>query len=157
MVDHPNAKRRRQRSNAAERARRQRRQRAVGATPEPESDDYDDYEDDYPSRRKVAWPPATIGLTLVAGLAVGYIVGREVSLRSEVSAPPATAIAAAPAAPAAPAPAAQGDGKQPQPAGCGEGKGQQPTGPAYVALASFNARKGPNPAKVTVVEFSDFQ
>jgi len=28
---------------------------------------------------------------------------------------------------------------------------------AYIEIAPFNVRKGPNPAKVTIVEFSDFQ
>lgn len=34
---------------------------------------------------------------------------------------------------------------------------QEATGPVYVALFDHSARKGPKPAKVTVVEFSDFQ
>jgi hypothetical protein len=33
----------------------------------------------------------------------------------------------------------------------------EPTGPVYVALYDHSPRKGPKPAKVTVVEFSDFQ
>lgn len=37
------------------------------------------------------------------------------------------------------------------------GAAAEPTGPVYVAVARHNARKGPWPAKVTVLEFSDFQ
>jgi hypothetical protein len=33
----------------------------------------------------------------------------------------------------------------------------KPTGPVYIELAAWNPRKGPKHAKVTVVEFSDFQ
>jgi len=32
-----------------------------------------------------------------------------------------------------------------------------PLKPAYVEIAAWNPRKGPNPAKVTIVEFSDYQ
>ncbi len=34
---------------------------------------------------------------------------------------------------------------------------EAPKGPQYIALADFNLRKGPKDAKVTIVEFSDFQ
>ncbi|MEO7096144.1 MAG: hypothetical protein ABI175_22980 [Polyangiales bacterium] len=32
-----------------------------------------------------------------------------------------------------------------------------PPKPQYIAVAAWNPRKGPNPAKVTIIEFSDFQ
>jgi hypothetical protein len=34
---------------------------------------------------------------------------------------------------------------------------EQPTGPRLIELAAWNPRKGPKAAKVTIVEFSDFQ
>ena len=34
---------------------------------------------------------------------------------------------------------------------------RKPLRPAYVEVALYNPRKGPNPAKVTIVEFSDYQ
>lgn len=33
----------------------------------------------------------------------------------------------------------------------------QPTGPVYIALADYSPREGPQHAKVTILEFSDFQ
>ena len=54
--------------------------------------------------------------------------------------------------------------KQAQPAGergaigkAQKGKRTQATGPAYVEIAAHNPRKGPKHAKVTLVEFTDFQ
>ena len=34
---------------------------------------------------------------------------------------------------------------------------EAPTKPQYIEIAAWNPRKGPKPAKVTIVEFSDFQ
>ena len=112
-------------------------------------------EDDYPARRRSGWPASSVVLTLVAGLAVGYIVGREVSLSGGTDTP-APVASAATSTETPPAPQAQGDGR-PQRPERGQQRQQPPAGPAYVELAAYNARKGPKHAKVTVVEFSDFQ
>lgn len=43
-----------------------------------------------------------------------------------------------------------------QQAATAKAQGPEP-GPAYVELAAWSPRKGPDHAKVTIVEFSDFQ
>jgi len=135
----------------------------VAAARAPESDESEsegELEDYYPARCRSGWPPSTVVLTLVAGLAVGYIVGREVSLSGGADTPaPAASVASAATTtptPTPPAPQAQGDGRQAR-GDCGQQGQQVPAGPAYIELAAYNARKGPKHAKVTLVEFSDFQ
>jgi protein-disulfide isomerase len=100
----------------------------------------------------------TLVFPLVFGLAVGYIAGREIGLMgggatatADKAAASATAADVAPEEPAAKAAAPTPPAKpaaRPAP---------PPAGAVYVELAAYNARKGPKDAKVTVVEFSDFQ
>jgi hypothetical protein len=88
-------------------------------------------------------------LTFVTGLAVGFAVGREVS--ATASPPGAPTSGSAVAAPVTPAPRRQ-EVPRSEPV-----KVASPTRPVFVAVAPHNVRKGPWPAKVTLVEFSDFQ
>jgi len=49
------------------------------------------------------------------------------------------------------------DAKQKETAKPAAAAPEQPTGPRMIELAAWNPRKGPKAAKVTIVEFSDFQ
>jgi hypothetical protein len=119
--------------------------------PRPAATDPFPEPDRWRGMRRRAAPASSVVFALVTGLAVGFAAGREVSLRSG---PVATSdgaassiVTAAVAAKPAGAPAA---------AGCGEAE-DQPSGPAYVQLAAWNPRIGPKDAKVSIVEFCDFQ
>jgi protein-disulfide isomerase len=113
------------------------------------------FEEERPRSRRAPEPPAQqwttshVAIALVVGLGVGGIGGyyggqgdppKDAAKDQGQQAPAGTQQAQAPAQ--------QATRPQPPP---------QPTGPVYVAVAEHSPRKGPLHAKVTVLEFSDFQ
>jgi protein-disulfide isomerase len=91
---------------------------------------------------------------LLACTALGFIIGRELPRRGSSpgdgpdAAPPPTAKTTAAVAPEAPRPTPPAP---PAPAA------PRPSPNQKVELAKWTPVKGPNTAKVTIVEFSDFQ
>jgi protein-disulfide isomerase len=87
------------------------------------------------------WTTGHVGAALALGLALGGMGGYLFGNKS--AGPSATAESGKPGQSAAPAAA--------------NAKNQPSTAGAYVPLASWTPREGPEQAKVTIVEFSDFQ
>jgi protein-disulfide isomerase len=87
------------------------------------------------------WTTGHVAAALALGFALGGMGGYLLS--GNKAAPSATAESAKPA--------------QSGPAAAAAAKPGPPTAGAYVPLAAWTPREGPEQAKVTIVEFSDFQ
>jgi hypothetical protein len=103
-----------------------------------------------PKRPVSAEPPASswttghVAMALIAGLSAGAVGGYYLRGGSESPVGKDAAASTAAAANAA-RPGVTGRPAEPDP------------GPVYIPLASWSPRKGPEHAKVTILEFSDFQ
>ena len=93
-----------------------------------------------------SWTTAHLGGALAVGLALGALGGYGMWGRGG-SEPTTSKDTATGAASGRPAMMPTGRPQQPQ----------EPATPVYIALAPHSPREGPEHAKVTIVEFSDFQ
>lgn len=100
-------------------------------------------------------PPAPSGFSgahLAAALAVGVLLGGigGYAVRGDGAKTAATDVAKDSSTAAAQVSARATPTARPQPPA-------EPAAPVYIALADYSPREGPQHAKVTIVEFSDFQ
>ncbi|MBK6519015.1 MAG: hypothetical protein IPM79_39025 [Polyangiaceae bacterium] len=102
------------------------------------------------------WSPGAVAIVIAAGFGLGGLGGYLMGHPADAVTASKDSSSASAAAPQGKAAAPGGNQQQVQ----GQ-KGQPPAAPpqpgAYIPLAAWTPKEGPDNAKVTIIEFSDFQ